>query len=163
MAIISIGTRPETGPLLSVVPARRAPTSGLKHQVRATPPTHPESEPAYHSIIGGVISSDACTMYRRTCGTLQGRGELGDDGWRGCVKEGRGRGVQGGVVVSSDQHRPWAVIPGLAQHPQAAGQTHTQFVTTPAGRLVRGSTCGFRVDFHFDHPHILWDVRREMI
>ncbi len=60
----------------------------------------------------------------------------------GVKEEGEG-GVQGGVVVSSDQHRPWAVIPGLAQHPQAAGQTHTQFVTTPAGRLVRGSTCGF--------------------
>ncbi len=71
--------------------------------------------------------------------------------------------MQGGVAFSSDQHRSWAVIPGLAQHPQAAGQTHTQFVTTPAGRLVRGSTCGFRVDFHFDHPHILQDVRREMI
>jgi hypothetical protein len=41
-------------------------------------------------------------------------------------------------VVSSDQRRPWAVVPGLAQHPQAAGQTHTQFVTTLVAALVPG-------------------------
>lgn len=31
-------------------------------------------------------------------------------------------GVEGGVFF--DQRRPWAVIPGLAQHPRAASQTH---------------------------------------
>jgi hypothetical protein len=41
-------------------------------------------------------------------------GAQGGDGWRGW--EGCG---------SSDHRWPWAVIPGLAQHPQAAGQTHT--------------------------------------
>jgi hypothetical protein len=57
--------------------------------------------------------------------------------------------------VSSDQHRPWAVVPGLAQYPQAAGQTHTQFVTTLVAALVLGINLWIHVDFHLIIPHIL--------
>jgi len=143
MAIISVGTRPETDPLFVCVAGIRL--AGSRQWAQASNQGAPRrTRSQSHHIRGGVISSDACTMYHSAAARPR-QGVLGDDGWEGCE----------GCVVSSDQHRPWVVIPGLAQHPQAAGQTHTQFVTTPAGRLGPGISVWISCGFPLDHPHIL--------
>ena len=55
--------------------------------------------------------------------------------------------------VSSDQHRPWAVIPDLAQHPKARrSDPHTICDNTcwpPWSGDQRWILCGFPLD----HPH----------
>lgn len=58
-----------------------------------------------------------------------------------------------GGLASSDQRWTLGRGPGLAHQPQAAGQTHTQFVTTTRGRaLVPAINLWIRWWIPLDHP-----------
>lgn len=102
--------------------------NGLRRQIRALP-----DAPGAGIVLIGVAKVRThvpCTAHTRQDMTRVW-GMTKGEGWKGCV-------------VSSDHRWPWAVVPGLAQHPQAVGQTHNPICDNTCGRLGPGDQ---RVDF----------------